>query len=78
MDDRPLSEVERLAASATGGRNYLQWLIDAASSSLERLYAQEDFLDDQPPTALLYLLSGMRCNLAITTPACACTSRRQS
>ncbi len=45
-----------LAASATGGRNYLQWLIDAASSSLERLYAQKDFVDDQPPTALLYLL----------------------
>ena len=56
VDDRPLSEVERLAASATGGRNYLQWLIDAASSSLERLYEQKDFLDDQPPTALLYLL----------------------
>ena len=57
VDDQPLSETRRRSApTPTDGHNYLQWLIDAASTSLDALYAQEGFTDDKPPTALLYLL----------------------
>lgn len=56
VDDRPLSETELIRAYAAPQRNYIQWLIDAANSSLDALYAQDGFTDDKPPTALLYLL----------------------
>jgi hypothetical protein len=56
VDDRPLSEVDRIRAYTTGGANYVQWLIDAANESLDALYAQDEFVNDSPPSALLYLL----------------------
>ncbi len=56
VDDRPLSEVEGIRAWTSSGKNYLQWLVDAARTSLQALYAQDGFLDDTPPRALLYLL----------------------
>ncbi|HUH06771.1 MAG TPA: hypothetical protein VML96_03085, partial [Egibacteraceae bacterium] len=56
VDDRPLSESEPIRAYTDDGRNYLQWLIDAAGTSLDALYAQREF-SDGPPTALLYLLA---------------------
>jgi hypothetical protein len=56
IDDRPLSEIDGVRACTATGANYLQWLIDAASTSLEQLYAQDGFTDDTAPTALLYLL----------------------
>ena len=56
VDDRPLSELEGIRPYTAAGANYIQWLIDAASTSLERLYTQGDFIGGQPPTALLYLL----------------------
>jgi hypothetical protein len=56
VDDQPLSEVDGIRIYTTAGANYLQWLIDAASASLDQLYAQDGFIDDTPPTALLYLL----------------------
>jgi hypothetical protein len=56
VDDRPLSEVDPVRAYTTDGANYLRWLIDAASTSLERLYSQTGFVDDKPPAALVYLL----------------------
>ena len=55
VDDRPLSETEPVRVWASGERNYLRWLIDAAGS-LDTLRVQPDFIDDRPPTALLYLL----------------------
>jgi hypothetical protein len=48
----PLSETEGLAASTTDGRNYVQWLADAARTSVEALRQQADF--DATPTTLLY------------------------
>jgi hypothetical protein len=58
IDDRPLSEVELIRAytPAPDSRNYLQWLLDAATTSLETLRKQEGFIDNKPPTALLYLV----------------------
>ena len=55
VDDRPLSETEPVRVWTSGERNYLRWLIDAAGS-LDALRVQPDFIDDRPPTALLYLL----------------------
>ncbi len=56
IDDKPLSETEPIRAYTADGNNYLQWLIDAANTSLDAVYAQEGFLDDKPPQALLYLM----------------------
>lgn len=56
VDDKPLSEGEQIRVYTEGGQNYVQWLIDAANTSLDALYKQEGFKDDKPPTALLYLL----------------------
>ncbi|MCW5557782.1 MAG: hypothetical protein KIT22_08120, partial [Verrucomicrobiae bacterium] len=55
VDDVPLSESETIRGYAADGRNYLQWLLDAARTSLDALYAQQGFQDDKVPTALLYL-----------------------
>ncbi|HEX8187999.1 MAG TPA: hypothetical protein VF586_06600 [Pyrinomonadaceae bacterium] len=56
VDDKPLSESEPIRAYTAGGQNYVQWLIDAADTSLDALYRQDGFKDDKPPKALLYLL----------------------
>jgi hypothetical protein len=56
VDDKLLSETETLSATTTGDHNYIQWLIDAAGTSLQALYAQDGFRDDKAPGALLYIL----------------------
>jgi hypothetical protein len=56
VDDRPLSETEGIRAYTPDNRNYLQWLIDAANTSLETLRRQSGFTDNKPPNALLYIL----------------------
>ncbi|MFI6676865.1 hypothetical protein [Kribbella sp. NPDC050470] len=56
IDDVPLSESEQLRTSTDDGRNYLEWLIDAANTSLDALYQQKGFVDNKRPAALLYLL----------------------
>lgn len=55
IDDRPLSETDPIRAYATGGRNYIHWLIDAANTSLDALNAESGFLNNASPQALLYL-----------------------
>lgn len=55
IDDVPLSEASLIRPYATGNRNYLQWLADAARTSLNELYQQDGFADGAP-SALLYLL----------------------
>ena len=55
VDDRPLSETEPVRVYTDDARNYLRYLVDA-SGSLDALRLQEGFTDDQPPTALLYML----------------------
>jgi hypothetical protein len=56
IDDRPLSEVDPVRDYTTDGRNYLEWLLHAARTSLEALRRQQGFLDDRAPGAVLYLL----------------------
>ena len=56
IDDRPLSEADPIRDWTTDGRNYLQWLADAARTSLDAVRLQNGFVDDAPPRALLYLL----------------------
>jgi hypothetical protein len=57
VDPAPLSETDGLSLVTDDGRSYLDWLVDAASTSLDALYRQEGFAGGQPPTALLYLLA---------------------
>jgi hypothetical protein len=56
IDDRPLSETDPVRAYCDDGRNYLRWLQDAGSSSLEDLRLERGFTDDKVPSTLLYLL----------------------
>ena len=56
IDDRPLSETSPIRVYTTAGQNYLEWLIAASNSSLNALYAQDGFINNQPPQALLYLM----------------------
>jgi hypothetical protein len=55
IDDRPLSESDRIRAYTADNRNYIAWLIDAAKSSLTALYQERGFADDRTPDTLLYL-----------------------
>jgi hypothetical protein len=54
VDDRPLSEVDKIRIYTTDERDYLRWL---AESDLETIRTEQGFLDDKPPAALLYLLA---------------------
>lgn len=58
IDDVPLSEsapIRTYAQKDDKNYNYIQWLIDAAKESHDALRKQQGFIDDTPPTALLYL-----------------------
>ena len=44
-----------IRAYTDDGRNYIQWLIDAASASLDDVVAERGFTGDVSPQALLYL-----------------------
>ncbi|MDH3639263.1 MAG: hypothetical protein OES09_12500, partial [Gammaproteobacteria bacterium] len=56
IDDRPLSEMETIRPYREDGTNYLEWLIEAARDSHDTLRAQKGFIEERPPTALLYLI----------------------
>lgn len=58
IDKVPNSEVEPISKYTPGedGKNYIGWLIEAARISHDKLRLQEGFIEDRPPTALLYLL----------------------
>jgi hypothetical protein len=55
IDDRALSEINPIRPYTPDNRNYVQWLIDAASQSLDTLREETGFTDDRSPQALLYL-----------------------
>jgi hypothetical protein len=58
IDDRPLSETEKVRAyTAIGEQNYLAWLAQAAQESLDTLRIQAGFKQDTPPQALLYIVT---------------------
>src|SRR6185503_16767086 len=54
VDDRPLSETDRIRSYTATGKNYIEWMIDAAGS-LETLRAETGFTNNTSPQALLYL-----------------------
>jgi hypothetical protein len=59
IDDMPLSESDKIrdyAKKDDKNINYIQWLIDAANDSHDTLRKQQGFIDNKPPTALLYLM----------------------
>jgi len=56
IDDQPLSDTALIRAYTETDQNYVQWLIDAAKTSLNELYQQNGFKEDKPPGALLYIL----------------------
>ncbi len=56
IDDRPLSESVGIRSYTGDKRNYIQWLADAARSSLDTVRQQRGFTDEAPPKALLYIL----------------------
>jgi hypothetical protein len=58
IDDRPLSEKDPVRAYTPNpdNKNYIQWLIDAANTSLDKLNQETGFIDNRPPTALFYIL----------------------
>ena len=55
IDDRALSETAPIRSYTDDGRNYIQWLLDAASTSLDTLREESGFSENHSPTALLYL-----------------------
>ncbi|MFJ4790731.1 hypothetical protein [Streptomyces sp. NPDC088794] len=55
VDDLPLSETTPLRGYA-GGRNYIEWLADAAADSITAVQAEQGFDDGKRPAVLLYLL----------------------
>jgi glucan-binding YG repeat protein len=55
IDDRALSEATPVRSYTPDNRNYIQWLIDAATQSLDALRQESGFTNNQSPQALLYL-----------------------
>jgi hypothetical protein len=55
IDDQPLSETSPIRAYTSDGRNYINWLIDAAKTSLDAVVTEQGFTGDVSPQALLYL-----------------------
>ena len=55
VDDRPLSEEERIRAYA-GPLNYIAWLVAAAERGVAALQQEDGFDGGVAPTALLYLM----------------------
>jgi hypothetical protein len=56
IDDVPLSETDPIRNYASGNRNYIRWLIDAAEKSHNTLRRMKGFIDNKPPNALLFLM----------------------
>jgi hypothetical protein len=56
VDDRPLSETDRIRPYTTDGRDYLSWLADLARTNLDGIRLESDFTDGTRPAALLYLM----------------------
>lgn len=55
VDDRPSSETAPIRDYTDNHRNYIRWLIDAATSSLDAVASEQGFTGDVSPRALLYL-----------------------
>ncbi|MFK8163974.1 MAG: hypothetical protein AB8H12_16125 [Lewinella sp.] len=56
IDDRPLSEAEKIRSYTPDNKNYLEWLADAMLNEPGRLRSQAGFSDGDRPRALLFQL----------------------
>ncbi|SKB39550.1 hypothetical protein SAMN05660776_0938 [Salegentibacter holothuriorum] len=56
VDEAKSSETEPIKPTTTDDKNYLQWMREAATTSHDSLRRQEGFINDNPPSALLYLM----------------------
>ncbi|WP_410675213.1 hypothetical protein [Amycolatopsis sp. cmx-4-68] len=56
VDDRPLSETDRIRPTTTDGRDYLSWLAGLARTDLHGIRLESGFTEGTRPAALLYLL----------------------
>lgn len=56
IDEALLSETDPLSVHTIDNKNYIEWLINAARTSHDALRKQQGFINNTPPTALLYLL----------------------
>ena len=56
IDKVPNTETDAVSDYTDDGRNYIEWLIDAAEQSHDALRQQAGFTDNVRPNALLYLL----------------------
>jgi hypothetical protein len=54
-NDPPLSETDPLRVTTTDGKNYIEWLVEKASTNMDDLRTQKGFIDNKPPNSLLYL-----------------------
>jgi hypothetical protein len=55
VDDRPASETAQIRDYTDDHRNYIRWLVDAATTSLDAVASEHGFTGDVSPRALLYL-----------------------
>ncbi|MFA1548005.1 hypothetical protein [Actinomadura chokoriensis] len=56
VDDRPLSETDRIRPYTTDGRDYLTWLAALARTDLNGIRLESGFAEGARPATLLYLL----------------------
>ncbi|MCO6008135.1 hypothetical protein NE236_24445 [Actinoallomurus purpureus] len=56
VDDRPLSETDRIRPYTTDGRDYLSWLAALARTDLNGIRLESGFAEGARPATLLYLL----------------------
>lgn len=56
IDDEDLSEIKSIRSYTPDNKNYLEWLLEAAHSSHDKLRKQQGFTDKKVPNALLYLI----------------------
>jgi hypothetical protein len=54
IDDRELSESNRIRSYTDLGQNYIEWLIEHAGNDHRNIRNQKGFTDNKPPYALLY------------------------
>ncbi len=55
IDDKELSETDKIKSYTTDNKNYIEWLIDAAKTSHDTLRQQKGFTENKVPSTLLYL-----------------------
>lgn len=54
IDDRELSEVDKIRAYTDAGQNYIGWLIENAKNNHQNIRGEKGFTDNKAPFALLY------------------------